>query len=177
MNEDSLSLSISIFQDQSKKDQAVQMIQGLHKDKARKLTAIVIDKDENSQIHYKDIGMSPKKGALSGLAIGAVIGILSGGVGLILGALGGMLGSLVGSKKYQDTFSEVRLHEVVGNMKPGSSAIVAVIQTESLPELEKNMTAYDAETFNAALSDDLAEKFEQSGIQAEDQDWLDQIEE
>lgn len=175
MTEESLSLSISIFKNEGNKDQAIQLIKSMHKDNARIVAAIAINKEISGEIHYKDIGMSPTKGAFSGLVLGAVAGVLTGGIGLVLGSAGALIGGLVGSKKYQERFSEVRLHEVVAALEPGSSAIVAVVQRDSLLELEKNMANFDAEFFKAELSDDLAEKLEQGGAHEDNAAWFDQF--
>lgn len=48
--------------------------------------AVVMRKDAENQVHYKDVGMKPAKGALAGTAIGAIIGIATGGASLVLGA-------------------------------------------------------------------------------------------
>ena len=170
MNESAQTLSITIFHNQADKDQAIQMIQSLHKDNEKVSAAIAIDKEMNGKIRYKDIGLTSTKGAASGLVLGAVVGVLTGGIGLVLGTAGGLIGGLIGSKKYQDRFSEVRLHEVIAGLKPGSSAIVAVVQKDSLPEVEKSMAVFDAEFFNAELSDDLAEKLKQAGTRQDDPD-------
>ena len=175
MSEKLLSLSISIFKNKGIKDQAIQLIKSMHKDNARILAAIAIDKEISGEIHYKDIGMSPTKGAFSGLVLGAVAGVLTGGIGLVLGSAGALIGGLVGSKKYQESFSDVRLHEVVAALEPGSSAIVAVVQQDSLPELENNIANLDAEFFHAELSADLAEKLEQGKAHDGNAEWLDQF--
>lgn len=175
MSDESLSLIISIIKNKGNMDQAIQLIKSMHKDDAQILAAIAIDKEMSGEIHYKDIGMSPAKGAFSGLVLGAVAGVLTGGIGLVLGSVGALIGGLVGSKKYQERFSEVRLHEVVAALEPGSSVIVAVVQRDRLPELEKNMVYLDAEFFEAELSDDLAEKLEQSKAHDDNAKWFDQF--
>lgn len=176
MDKKNLSLSISIYQNQVDKDQAIQRIKALHKDDEKVSAAIAIDKDTNGKIQYKDIGMTPQKGAVSGLVLGAVVGVLTGGIGLVLGTAGSLIGGLIGSRKYQNRFSEVRLHEVVAGLKPGTSTIVAVVQQDSLSELEQQFAALNVEFFNAQLTDDLAEKLAQAKPGSADGDWSEQIE-
>jgi len=175
MNKESLTLSISIYQNQTHKNQAIQLIKSLHKDGEKILAAIAIDKALDGKIHYKDIGMTPQKGALSGLVLGAVIGVLTGGTGLVIGTAGGLIGSLVGSRKYQNRFSEVRLHELIAGLQPGTSTVVTLAQNDSLPTLEAYYTSVDAEFFQAELTDDLTEKLDQIRQHNRDSDWTDHI--
>jgi uncharacterized membrane protein len=175
MDEQNLSLLVSVFKGDKDTDQVISIFQSLHKEKTGVLAAVAIDRETDGKIKYKDIGMSPKKGALSGLVIGAVVGVLTGGIGLVLGSAGALIGGLLGSKKYQDRFTEVRLHEVVAAMKPGESAIVAVVDPKDISEIEKRLESLHVEYFTAPLSADLAEKLEQNKDSQADADWLDQM--
>src|SRR5688500_7861074 len=53
------------------------------------------------KFHYKEVGLTPGKGALGGVILGATLGIATGGAGLVLGAAGALLGGLVGRKKQE----------------------------------------------------------------------------
>lgn len=161
MDEKSLQLLIAMFQDEQGSEEAIGVLKSASKDKQRGIQgAVAIMKDQNSGIHYRDVGMTPTKGALSGVIIGTVLGIMSGGIGLALGTIGALVGGLFGEKKRNDQFSAVRMHELIASLAPGTSAIVAIVEREHLAELEKEMETAKAEIFITEISSDLAEQLD-----------------
>jgi len=45
---------------------------------------VTLRKDERAPIHFKDVGLTPAKGAAGGVVLGAMVGILTGGPGRVL---------------------------------------------------------------------------------------------
>lgn len=161
MDEKSLQLLIAFFQDEQGYEEAIKVLQSASKEKQRGIHgAVAIIKDQNSEIHYKDVGMTPAKGALSGVILGTVLGVMSGGIGIALGTLGALVGGLFGAKKRSDQFTDVRMHELVAALAPGTSAIVAIVEQEHLSALEEEMEISGAEIFIAEVSADLAEQLD-----------------
>jgi uncharacterized membrane protein len=118
--------------------------------------AVVMRKDAQNQVHYKDVGMTPAKGALAGTAIGAIIGIATGGAGLVLGAAGAMLGSLVGKRKREGNVAAEKVNQVVASIPTEASALVAIVETDAITAFEQLLQGYAAQTFTAEISADLA---------------------
>jgi len=161
MNDKSLKLLIPVFDDEQGAEKAMEVIKAKYKDKHSGIQAAVgIIKDENSAIQHKDIGMTPAKGAIGGVILGGAIGVLTGGVGLALGAIGALVGGVIGERKREGQFSEVRMNEVAAALAPGTSAIVAIVEQEHLPELESEFSGFNAEIFTADVTEDLTEKLE-----------------
>jgi len=161
MDEAQLQLLIALFPGEQDAETAIKALKSTLKEKTSGIqAAVAIRKDQNNEIHYKDVGLTPAKGAMGGVILGATLGILSGGVGIALGAAGALVGGLIGQKKRQGKFASVRMHEIVASLAPGTSAIVAVVERESSAELEKELEASNAEVFTAEVTADLAEKLE-----------------
>jgi uncharacterized membrane protein len=162
MNKSSLQLLIAVFEDEQGAEQAIKSLQPMYKEKQGAIqAAVAIVKDRREGIHYKDVGLTPAKGALGGVILGVVLGVATGGAGIALGTLGALVGGLLGGKRRGEQFSEVRLNEVIAALAPGTSAIVAVVEQENIGDLEQELYALNAETFVTQVSADLAEELEE----------------
>ena len=175
MNGSSFQLLIAVFQNEQGAEKAIEALKPAYKEKQDAIqAAVAIVKDRHDSIRYKDVGLTPAKGAPGGVVLGAVLGIATGGVGIALGALGGLVGGLLGSKKRGEQFSEVRLNEVVAVLAPGTSAVVAVVAQEHLVAFEQEFHALNAETFVTEVSADLAEQLEEHRHTAYTE-WVDKL--
>jgi uncharacterized membrane protein len=85
-----------------------------------------VQKDGKGQIHFKDVGMTPGKGAAEGAVLGAVAGLLTGGTAIALGAAGAVVGGLVGKKRQGARMADQRLSQLAGTLVPESSALVVM---------------------------------------------------
>lgn len=117
--------------------------------------AVALHKDQQGQIHFKDVGLTPAKGAAGGVVLGAVVGIMTGGTGLALGALGALIGGLVGKKKRDSRFSADRINQVAASLAPGSSAIVIVMEPGWVVVVEEELARLGADLLTADIPADV----------------------
>jgi uncharacterized membrane protein len=119
--------------------------------------AAVLVKDADGKLRIKETAdMGGGKGAVIGGVVGGVIGLLAGPVGWV--ALGGaVIGGLV-AKMHDGGFSDARLKQIGESLKPGSSAIIAVIDHTWVAEVERQMQKAGADTVTASLSADIAKQ-------------------
>ena len=160
MDKENLKLFIAIFPEENDAEKVIETLKSTGEEELGIQAMLAIHKDQNSKVQYKDVGMTPTKGALGGAVLGAALGILTGGAGLVLGAVGALVGGMTGESKRSGQFSSVRLNEVVASLVPGTSALVAVIDPGKTQEVELLFGKYEAEIFNAEITADLAEKLE-----------------
>ena len=120
--------------------------------------AVAMHKDERSQIHFKDVGLSPAKGAVGGVVLGAAIGILTGGTGLALGAVGALVGGIAGKRKQESGFPTERLNQVAATLAPGSSAILIVMEPGWVVVLEEELELLGARLLTLEIPADIAER-------------------
>lgn len=118
--------------------------------------AVALRKDADNQIHYKDVGLTPAKGAVAGVVLGAVIGIATGGAGLALGALGALLGGVVGKRKREGQIASERVNQVVASIQPGSSALLTVVEQDAARQFGDLLHDEGAHTFVTDITADLA---------------------
>ena len=120
--------------------------------------AVALRKDEAGQIHFKDVGLSPGKGALGGVVLGAAVGILTGGTGLALGAVGALVGGIAGKRKQESGFPTERLNQVAATLAPGSSAILIVMEPGWVVVLEEELELLGARLLTLEIPADVAER-------------------
>lgn len=161
MTEAPIELIVAAFNDEEGADAALKQLKEAKKEKLIGIqAAIVLRKDEKGKLHTKDAGLTPGKGAAAGGVIGAVVGVLTGGVGLVLGAAGALVGGLVGKKKRDERFNPQRIEQLAEALKPGSSAIIAVIEHTWVTELEDEFEQLGADVLTAAIAADVAQQLE-----------------
>jgi uncharacterized membrane protein len=122
--------------------------------------AAVIRRDEKDKLHIKETGdWGGGKGAVAGGAIGAAAGIVLGPGALVTGAVGALIGGLA-AKLRDSGFSDARLKKVGEGLKPGTSAIIAIIEHRWVAELEKEMAEAGADVFTEQIAADVAAQLE-----------------
>jgi len=152
--EDQAELSFNQFKDSDKiKEENVE-------------AAVVIRKDANSEMHYHDVGITPAKGALGGVVIGGLLGILTGGATLVLGAIGALVGGFIGEKKRAEQLPSTEINQVITSLAPGSSALVAVVLPEYRESLSELLSSSGAEVITADIPSELADKLENHRAEA-----------
>ena len=160
MNEENLKLFIALFQDEKGAEAAVDTLKSVPKEEHGIQAMVAIMKDQKNAFHYRDVGMTPAKGALGGVILGVALGVLSGGATVMLGTLGAIFGGLLGERKRSGEFSSIRMNEVLASLDSGTSALVAVVDKERIQALEEHFDQFNAEIFMTEITDDLIEKLE-----------------
>lgn len=154
-------LIVAAFQDEQAAKQALKALKQAQKEKLIKIdSAAVLRKDEKGKLHIKETAdLGGGKGAALGGVAGAAIGLIAGPALLVPAAVGALVGGLT-AKLRDSGFSDERLKTLGDSLKPGSSAIVAVVEHKWVAEVEKAMAEAGADAMTAALGADIAEQLE-----------------
>lgn len=121
--------------------------------------AAILRKDPDGKLHVKDVyDMGGGKGAVIGGVLGAALGILAGPVGWL--ALGGAVVGGAMAKNADGGFNNARLEKLGEGLKPGSSAIVAVVEHSWVDEVQAAMAAAGADYTTEQISADIAAQLE-----------------
>jgi uncharacterized membrane protein len=154
-----LHLIIAAFDDETGADGALKALRASREEKLVGVqAAVAMHKDEEAQIRFKDVGLNPAKGAVAGVALGAVVGILTGGTGLALGAIGALVGGIAGKRKQESGFPAERLNQVAATLAPGSSAILIVMEPGWVVVLEEKLELLGARLLTLEIPADMAER-------------------
>lgn len=160
MSDVPMQVVIAAFNDEKSADEA---LKGLKQAKRAGLIdikdAAVLRRDARDRLHIKETGdMGGGKGATLGAVAGGVIGLLAGPV-ILAGAAGALIGGLA-AKLRDSGFSNERLNQLGQALKPGTSAIVAVIEHTWVDKVRQELEKTAADVMTQEISADIAAQLE-----------------
>lgn len=161
MSDVPIQLIVAAFQDEKTAKEALKALKKAQKEKLIKIeNAAVLHKDAKGKLHIKETAdMGGKKGATLGGVAGAAIGLIAGPALLVPAAVGALVGGL--SAKLRDSgFSDARLQALGEGLKPGSSAIVAVVEHTWVEQVKQALAQAEADLLTASISADISEQLD-----------------
>lgn len=161
MSETPIQLIVVAFKDEKAAAEALKSLKRVQKEKLIKIeNAAVLHKDAKGKLHIKETAdMGGKKGATLGGVAGAAIGVIAGPALLVPAAVGALIGGLT-AKLRDSGFSDARLQALGDGLKPGSSAIVAVVEHTWVDQVKAALGEAEADVFTESLSADISEQLE-----------------
>ena len=161
MSDVPVQLLVAAFTEEDAADKVFEQLKQAKKEKLIHIQDVaVIKRDADSKIHINE----PKdwkagKGAGVGAVIGAALGIITGPGVVLTTAAGAAIGGL--AAKLRDAgFPDDQLKQVGEALKPGTSAIVAIIEHTWVADLEQEMQAQGAQVMRQAISEDITKQLE-----------------
>jgi uncharacterized membrane protein len=121
--------------------------------------AAVLRRDASNELHISetaDKGFG--KGAVLGGVAGAVVGVIAGPIGWA--TLGGAAVGGLAAKLRDGGFPDERLRRMGDSLKPGSSAVVAVVEHRWLEDIEQMLEEEGADLMTDAVAADIAAQLE-----------------
>ncbi len=161
MSDVPIQLIVAAFNDEKTAKEALKALKKAQKEKLIKIeNAAVLHKDAKGKLHIKETAdMGGKKGATLGGVAGAAIGLIAGPALLVPAAVGALVGGL--SAKLRDSgFSDARLQALGEGLKPGSSAIVAVVEHTWVEQVKQALAQAEADLLTASISADISESLD-----------------
>ena len=161
MSEVPVQVIVAAFQDEQAAGKALDELKQAKKDGLIEIRdAAVLTKDPSGKLHVKDVkDWGFGKGALAGGVVGVVAGLLAGPVGW--GLLGGALIGGVAAKMADGGFDNKRLEQIGASLKPGSSAIIAVVDHVWVAKAEAILRQQSQDATTQAISADIASQLDQ----------------
>lgn len=122
--------------------------------------AAVVVKGADGKLKITDSKHRGTKGLITGGIVGGVVGLLAGPVGWLVAA-GGALGALAGAMAGSPMKAEMK--DLGSALKPGTSAIVAVIEHVWVEKLEAQLAAEGAQVVRDSIKADIAAQLNAGG--------------
>ncbi len=161
MSDVPVELVVAAFTDEMGADRALEALKQAKKEKLISIRdAAVITCDAANKVHIKETAdMRGGKGAGIGALVGGAVGLLFPPAILATTAVGAAVGGL-GAKLHDAGFRDERLKEIGAALKPGTSAIVAVIEHVWVEEIERELAAEGGQLVRQAIKEDVAQQLE-----------------
>lgn len=122
----------------------------------RLVHAAEIHKDLSGKAHLNDrADVDAKHGALAGAIFGGILGLAAGPAGAALGAIAGATTGGVAAGKIDLGFSSDFLNDLKTSLKPGTSALLVIVETQWGDQVDRIMDANRAQVLRHALREDL----------------------
>ncbi len=162
MSQVPVELIVAAFQDEQGADKALKKLQQAKKQHLVGIqNAAVIRRDQKNRLHISETAdWSGGKGAAVGAIVGGAIGLIFPPSVLAAGAVGAAVTGL-GARLRDSGFPDEHLKEIGAALKPGTSAIVAVVEHTWVADLERELEAQGAKTVREAIAADIAEQLAQ----------------
>ena len=147
---------VAAFDGMDSAKEAFDDLKQLEKEKSIKIeNAAILRKDHDSKLHIRDVkDMTGTRGVVLGGVLGGVVGVLAGPVGWV--ALGGAaIGGLVAKLK-DGGFDNSRLEKWGDQLKPGTSALVAVVDQIWVREVEAALKEDARDVMTLEIGKDIA---------------------
>jgi len=157
MSDVSVQLIVAAFKDEKSAKEALKALKKAQKEKLIKIeNAAVLRKDAKGKLHIQETAdLGGKQGAALGGVAGAAIGLIAGPVLLVPAAVGALVGGLT-AKLRDSGFSDARLKALGEGLKPGSSAIVAVVEHTWEEQVKKALAQAQADVLTESISADIS---------------------
>jgi YegS/Rv2252/BmrU family lipid kinase len=163
MTDNHINLALAVFDGV---DTAETVTEQLPRRSRNVLSVVVMQKDSQEQVSFKDMARTPMRGTVNGVILGGLIGLLTGGTGLVLGALGGAIGHHHSKKKQAANVMPDQLNKVAGSLGPDSSAIIAVMKNEPKAEALAIIEEGGGSIFTAVVPHDATKELDEQADEA-----------
>jgi uncharacterized membrane protein len=121
----------------------------------------VVEMDEKGKAHIHEGGHGGW-GTVGGVAVGGLLGLIGGPAGLLAWAVaGGVIGGFAG-KIGGRAIPKADLEKLSAQMKPNTSAILAIIQDKGAEQLINHMTPYKAQVVTLTVGDETSGEIAQA---------------
>ena len=153
-------LAARVFDESDRAGEALEFVEDLQRRRVlRILNAAVLVVDEDGNVTLDDTrDIDRKKGRVLGAITGGLIGLVGGPIGVVVGALAGLGAGGLATRLTDFGFSDKFLAELQEQLKPGSSALIVLVEHEWARTLSESMDDLGGWVFEQPLTDELAEQ-------------------
>lgn len=169
MSDSAVKFIVGIFPDETGAEPAMEKLKAARKDGQVELVgAVLVSKRTDGAVETQDVGLTPAKGALGGVVLGAAVGILTGGIGLAMGTIGGLIGGLMGRRRSGTQYTQDQIYHLLVSLPSGSSAILAVTPFAGAAAVERELQGLGAEVITADIPAELAARLNERGAEGQE---------
>jgi uncharacterized membrane protein len=153
-----MELIVLAYNQEGKAREVLQAMKQLQKDRIISiLNAAVLVKNKDGKTSLTETeDMDVKHGALFGAITGGLVGLLGGPSGVIVGAAAGAATGGVAARVMDMGFPDEYMRDLQQGLRPGSSAIVALVEDNWVERFAEAVEEYGGQLFRQALKAEIA---------------------
>lgn len=150
-------LVVVTYDEMDKANLTVKALTGLtEKEGKGVLNIAVLVKDEEGKASVSESqDVDPRHGALFGAITGGLVGLLGGPIGVAVGAAAGAAAGGLAAGRIDMGFPDEYLEQLEEGLQPGSSALVILVDGETVDEAVERLAVFEGQILRQSLSDDL----------------------
>jgi uncharacterized membrane protein len=155
-------LIVMAFEDMEKAVEALDFLNKMAKTAVigKVRNAAVLIKDEQGEVTLTETqDIDRKHGAIFGAIAGGLVGLVGGPVGVVVGAAAGAATGGAAAKRIDMGFSDKYLNKVKDYLKPGTSALIAIVEHEWRETISSELSRFGGQLFRQALTDELIDQY------------------
>jgi uncharacterized membrane protein len=134
-------------------------LKGIDRDTMKVREAAVLVRTAEDKLEIRE-SHHVGKGAVVGGVAGAVVGLITGPIGWV--TVGGAAVGALAARLRDSGFPDERLRQIGEGLKPGTSALVAIVEHRWVLEVERQMREAGAELATEAIKADVAAQLEEA---------------
>jgi uncharacterized membrane protein len=154
-----LELIARVFDDTGEAAKTLEFLKDLQRRQRGALkirNSAIIVKDQSGKLTVTDSGdLSPRKGTWMGAVAGGLLGALAGPVGIVVGAAAGAGVGRVSTRWIDLGFPDEFLTQLQSYLKPGSSALVILIEDQYVHQLSESLADLKGVVLQHTLTDEV----------------------
>jgi uncharacterized membrane protein len=155
---------VAAFSDENGASDALKDLRSLGGDVLGVKEAAVLVRDVDGKLEIRE-SHHVGKGAVMGGIAGAVVGLIAGPVGWV--TVGGAAVGALAAKLRDSGFPDQRLRQVGESLKPGTSALIVIVEHRWVLDVQQRLRAAEADVATEAIKQDVAAQLEeQAGTRA-----------
>jgi uncharacterized membrane protein len=117
-------------------------------------SAAILERDEKGEFSVKDTAdVDKRQGRIFGAIAGGLVGLVGGPVGVVVGALAGAGTGGIAADKIDRGFSDEFLERFVNELKPGTSALILMVDREGVPSIAESIKGLSGTMLQQELTD------------------------
>jgi len=150
---------VAAFPNEQGATDALKELRGVDKDLLRVKEAAVLVRTADGKLEIKE-SHHVGKGAVLGGAAGAVVGLIAGPVGWV--TIGGAAVGALASRLRDSGFPDDRLRTIGESLKPGTSALITIVEHRWVLEVEQQLRAAGADLATEGIKAEVAAQLEEA---------------
>lgn len=150
---------VAAFSTEQGASQALKDLRAVDKDLLKVREAAVLVRNADGELEIRE-SHHVGKGAVIGGVAGAVVGLITGPIGWV--TVGGAAVGALAARLRDSGFPDDRLKKIGEGLKPGTSALIAIVEHRWVLEVEQQLRAAGADLATEEIKSEVAAQLEEA---------------